>query len=356
MNDKLIRHILANGNTNNWNELAKLFDIKSGKEAEKIWKQFLAKGPNAGGTKFPSNMRVKKIWVTPGGKVGKSYEIGDEYGIDSDALLSIAKVLKHKWKAPKKAKGTGTEVVVVSDLHAGALIKALDETIKTQAFNSEILEKYLGQIVVEVNSRNNKEVHVIIPGDIVETFTAFNHKDTWKHVSSYQGEVIILIHEILERFLSQINNLHTVYMVEGNHDRMTSDKQGNSRKGIVQVVSHFLQKNSNINVEYHPFLLSKVIDGVNYIITHGDLKAQGRYDTFLFKYGKQGMFNQIISGHLHSFQVKKSDIEFAHHVVPSLFTGNFFSEAMGYNNEPAYMIYKQHNSSVKFEYVPCNYS
>ena len=359
MNNRLIRHILANGNINDWDKLAKLFDIKSGKVAEQIWKDFLTKGPNSGTTeesKFPQNMRVKKVWVTPQGKIGTSYEIDNGYGVNSDSMLAIAKVLTKKWKATKKSKASGIDVLVVSDLHAGAVVKALDDVIKTQEFNVGILEEYLGQIVTEVNSRNNKEVHVIIPGDIIETFTAFNHKDTWKNVSSYQGEVIILIYELLTRFLEQIDNLHTVYMVEGNHDRMTSDKQGNNRKGIVQVVSHFINKNSNINVEYHPFLLSKEIDGINYIVTHGDLKAQGQYNKFLFKYGKQGMFNVILSGHLHNFQVKESDIDFAHYIMPSLFTGNFFSEALSYNNEPAYMFFKKHNKSVKFEYLPCNYS
>ena len=41
----------------------------------------------------------------------------------------------------------------------------------------------------------------------------------------YGGNVVIMAYEIIRKFLSQINNLKEVYMVSGNHDRVTSSNK-----------------------------------------------------------------------------------------------------------------------------------
>jgi predicted phosphodiesterase len=303
------------------------------------------------------NLKVNKVWVTPGGKVGASFQAGSNYGVTDEDIQRIHKgLLLKEWTSAKEQLETNKAVVCVSDLHSGALVSTIVDVKKTQEYNYSKLTEYLDIVVQEINNRKLSEVVLIMPGDIIESFTAFNHSDTWKNIETYQGDAIIIVHKILRDFFSRIINLKEVYMIEGNHDRMTAKKESNSRKGIVQVVAHFLNEQSEIPVHYHPWIDSFEYDGLNYIMTHGDVKPwkgkQNSRGKFLFKYGKQGIHNVIVTGHYHSYTILDSDLDYTHISCPSIFTGNYFSESIGYNTHPGFLIMKNTRTKPAIEYIP----
>ena len=76
-------------------------------------------------------------------------------------------------------------------------------------------------------------------------------------------------------------------------------------------------------------------------------------------YGVQGMYNLICEGHLHSiiqklnvnqrdsYQTIKDDaVDHRRINCPSFFTGNFFSESLGYTSESGFIITENNGKGV----------
>jgi hypothetical protein len=194
-------------------------------------------------------MVLKKKWVTPEGKIGRSYHIPSLYGITEKTFKNVTQQLKnYKWKSTKNKKSKAqVGVVAVSDIHSGALVDVTRSISLKDAFDPFILNTHLNKIAQDINEKEYSEVHLLMPGDLIESFSARNHADTWKNISHYQGDIIIFTYELLSKFFASIDNLTNVYMVEGNHDRFTEKKEGNNKRGVVEVLCHFLQKIQILN-------------------------------------------------------------------------------------------------------------
>jgi predicted phosphodiesterase len=201
---------------------------------------------------------------------------------------------------------------------------------------------------------NYKEVHVLFLGDMIESFTGLNHKNSWKGLQKGMigAEVIKFSVNVLhEKLLSKINNLKDVKLVAGNHDRLTSDKAEDTDGGACDLISFGLELRG-YNVEFHPTVISAEIDGINYILLHGH-KGISRKATkdLCWDFGKKGMYNVILEGHLHSiiqklsvnlkgkFNIIKDDsVDHIRMNARSLFTGNGFSEDLGYTSNAGFSI------------------
>jgi UDP-2,3-diacylglucosamine pyrophosphatase LpxH len=274
---------------------------------------------------------------------GASYE-------DIKALLEkeLKDIIKFKTKV---IEGHDVGVVVIADLHLGAYIDGL---VNTRDYSIPILIEYFGEIVDKVNRMNYKEVHVLFLGDMIESFTGLNHKNSWKGLQKGMigAEVIKFSVNVLhEKLLSKINNLKDVKLVAGNHDRLTSDKAEDTDGGACDLIAFGLELRG-YNVEFHPTVISVEIDGINYIILHGH-KGISRKPTkdLCWDFGKKGMYNVILEGHLHSiiqklsvnlkgkFNIIKDDsVDHIRMNARSLFTGNGFSEDLGYTSNAGFSI------------------
>jgi predicted phosphohydrolase len=160
---------------------------------------------------------------------------------------------------------------------------------------------------------------------------------------------------LVDSFLGRINNLAWVGMVSGNHDRVTSEKEMDQKGEVGTMLHYLLKKSLSVEVEYHPMILTKEVDGVYYVMTHGHLPISKRDPAkILFDYGKQGVFNVLLSGHLHSRSTKKTtkstqmiwneatvvamdEVDYRVLVAPPMFTGNFFSESLGYSSSAGFL-------------------
>ena len=256
-----------------------------------------------------------------------------------------------------KENGEKIGVVSFADFHIGADIKNL---LKTKDFNIKILIDYIAESVAIINSKNYKEVHVNLLGDFFESLSGMNHENTFKSLGQdmWGANVIILANEIVgEHLLGNINNLAAVNIISGNHDRMTaSNKLDNTGEGGKLLWFMLTKDFPDLPIDYHNSVLAKKIDGINYLLTHGD-KGYSKKDfsKFVLDYGQTGEYNLVIEGHLHTRRTLKSmsfekkvynevevvsydDSNYRKLIAPSLFTGNWFSESLGFGGNAGMLI------------------
>lgn len=252
-----------------------------------------------------------------------------------------------------------TGIVKIADLHLGAYV---DNLIKTKNFSIDILANKLLDAADNINSRKYADVHIHILGDLIESFTGLSHKNTWKGLDKAMvgAEAVKLVVKILhENFLSKITNLRYIKVVAGNHDRITSDNKEDVQGGAANLVCWGLEL-IGYEVEFNPLVITHTIDNICHILTHGHHAISKRSTKQLcWDYGVQGKYNLICEGHLHSiiqklnvnqrdsYQTVKDDaVDHRRMNLPSFFTGNFFSESLGYTSESGFVIVEDNGKGV----------
>jgi hypothetical protein len=250
-------------------------------------------------------------------------------------------------------------VVKLADLHLGAYV---DNLIRTKNFSIDILANKLYDAATEVNKRGYSVVHIHILGDLIESFTGLSHKNTWKGLDKAMvgAEAVKLVVKILhDNFLSRIKNLGEVKVVAGNHDRVTSDNKEDVQGGAANLVCWGLEL-IGYRIEFNPLVITHVVDGICHILTHGHHNISKKSTKQIcWDYGVQGMYNLICEGHLHSiiqklnvnqrdsYQTIKDDaVDHRRINCPSFFTGNFFSESLGYTSESGFIITENNGKGV----------
>lgn len=250
-------------------------------------------------------------------------------------------------------------VVKIADLHLGSYV---DNLIRTKNFSINILAQKLAEAVNCINERGYSKVHVHVLGDLIESFTGLSHKNTWKGLDKAMvgAEAIKLVVKILhDAFLSKIINLCEVKVVAGNHDRVTSDNKEDVQGGAASLVCWGLEL-LGYEVEFNSLVITHTIENITHILTHGHHAISKKSTKQLcWDYGVQGNYNLICEGHLHSiiqklninqrdgFQTVKDDaVDHRRMNCPSFFTGNFFSESLGYTSESGFVITEDNGKGV----------
>lgn len=247
---------------------------------------------------------------------------------------------------------TSGEIAVlnVADFHLGAEIRNLT---RTSDYNIDVLIMYLHEVAEKINRKQFSAVHVNMLGDFFESISGLNHPDTFKGLGlgMYGANLFILADKIFsEHFLSRINNLRSVNIVGGNHDRLAADKKQESTSEGAGILAYLLKKTMpDVIIDYNHSILVKVIDGIQYILFHGDTGA-AKQDAakVILDYGEPGKyFTCLISGHRHTREYKRTfktqvntykdvtyvqmdEMRYRKYTIASLFTGNIFSENLGH--------------------------
>jgi predicted phosphodiesterase len=163
--------------------------------------------------------------------------------------------------------------------------------------------------------------------------------------------VIKLCTKLLNEALSKINNLDTVKIIGGNHDRISKDNKEDVKGGAAEIIAYCLEL-LGYNVEFHPYVISHEVQGINHIILHGDKVVSSKTSEELVSlYGAQGKYNFITEAHLHramekltakqrsKYQVIQDDkLMLRRLTLKPFFTGNYYSETLGYNTNAGYSI------------------
>jgi predicted phosphodiesterase len=166
------------------------------------------------------------------------------------------------------------------------------------------------------------------------------------------AKVIILALEIIEEFIGQINNVASVLGISGNHDRYSSSNKEDTQGQIAEVLFYMLKRlySNYFNIEHDDLIMSKRIDCINYIITHGDKKIIKDGKQAIIDYGDSTIYNVILSGHLHTRIIDADERSYRWIHCPSIFTGNNYSEANGWQTTPGVLlIYNQGNDLPTIE-------
>lgn len=259
--------------------------------------------------------------------------------------------LKRTYKyTPKTSKKSVEGVLKWADLHFGAHIRNL---ILTKDYDEDILLNGLLESVSEVNGFGFKKTHVHINGDLIESFSGLNHINSWMSMDKdlIGSKAVILCCELLEKALSLIDNLGEIKIVAGNHDRLSKANDEDVKGGAAELIAWGLTL-KGFNVEFHPYITTHLVDGINHINLHGDKGISKRATKdIIWDYGIKGVFNFVFEAHLHSliekmsatqrdkFKVIKDDsIDHRRMHLQSLFTGNYYSETLNFNSNAGYCI------------------
>lgn len=243
---------------------------------------------------------------------------------------SSGKTIVKTVKTKSKLHGVHT----LADLHVGADI---EEEYNLPAYNTDILRARLKRTADIINEQDNAKNTICINGDFIESFTGLNHINSWKGIDKKYGygvKATTLACELLKEFFGQVNNIHEVLLVAGNHDRTTSNSAEDVDGEVVQWVHYVLKAEFGhlFNIDHDPNVLVRVIDNVCYIWTHGHLSISKRTPAEIInQYGVQGHYCLVIEGHLHTRKIKHDSMNSRVLVTSSYFTGNKYSKKLGYS-------------------------
>lgn len=244
-------------------------------------------------------------------------------------------------------------VAVIGDLHVGANVKAI---LNTPDYNLNKLLEYLAKCANLINQHRYTAVSVFILGDIIESFTGLNHKNTWQELQLYGMEAIKAAYKLITAwFLNLIPNLDKIYIIGGNHDRTSESMDLDVRGGAANMLAFMLQE-KGYQVQFHPLLIAETIDGLHYIATHGNFNLS-KFDAgqTLFKFGKQDRYNLIMQAHKHTREgsrgiskkpmqvaefktVELDDLNYRKITIAPMITGNFYSQSLGYNSTAGFTL------------------
>lgn len=260
---------------------------------------------------------------------------------------------EEKWVTNDADKTQGHGVAAIGDLHVGANVKAI---LNTPDYNIEKLLTYLTHCADLINAHNYSAVSVFILGDIIESFTGLNHKNSWQELELYGIEAVKAAYRLITTwFLARITNLDSIYIVGGNHDRTTESMDLDVRGGVANMLA-FMLSEKGYNVTFHPLLLEATIDNLHYIATHGNfsLSKQDAGQT-LFKYGRQDLYNIILQAHKHTREgargiskkpvsytefktVELDDLNYRKLTIAPMITGNYYSQTLGFNSSAGFTL------------------
>lgn len=303
--------------------------------------------------KIPMN-QVKGYWIKPNKELS-IYVKPNEDALPEFDFNEIRELIEEDFSNVElninQVEGDRVGVVKIADLHIGAYVENL---IRTKDYSIEILCQKLYKAAQKINRYNFAEVHVHILGDIIESFTGLNHINSWKNLDDklIGAEAIkVAVNCLHKYFLSNINNLNSIKIVAGNHDRLTSNNKEDVDGGAANLVAWGLEL-IGYDVEFNPFVITHKLDGICHILTHGHHPISKRNTKdIIWDYGKQGMFNLVCEGHLHSIierlsakqldgfrTIKDDSVDCRRFNCPSFFTGNSYSEYLGYTSTSGFVI------------------
>ena len=311
------------------------------------------------------DVKSVKYWQTVSGEQRYSVVAKQNNKENSNLILDEFKNYLDKYPTPTEllyeaSYTSNIGVAVIADLHLGAFVRNM---ILTPDYDKEILKTRLELTAKLINANFNKENYIFIQGDLFESITGLNHINSWKQLELYGADAMIAAFELIRFFLLKIKNLKGVYIVGGNHDRLTSSNKEDTSSDGAKLVSYFLEREfSSIDFEFSDAVITRTIDKINYVATHGHLGlCKKNIESLLLNYApKNEYYNVAISAHLHSKNrtigmsdtIIQDSASYSGYIAPPLFTGNDYSEKGGWTSTAGFMEFQNVFNIPKVTFTP----
>jgi predicted phosphodiesterase len=252
---------------------------------------------------IPDHLQVDALTTSPTG--GKWVKYKSTVDVDfhlkeKERIQALIAELKTGFSKAKtaEAKGSGIGVIAMADFHYGMKYEG---DIKNAPFSIESLTQSVRDAADKINKMGLEEVHLALLGDFIESFTGLNHMDAWKHLESYGRDAVVGVSELLrDELLLRVNNVAAVYMIAGNHDRISVKSDIDSKGEAAKLVADFLGLMVDVPIHFDYSILNPTIDGIKYILTHGHLGLSKMEEhAAILEFGDQNIYNVILNAHGH---------------------------------------------------------
>lgn len=231
-------------------------------------------------------------------------------------------------------------VVVIADLHIG-VINRDDRVVPT--YNKEVCFETVISAMDYVNEHfPDRPVHLMVLGDLIESFTGKNHKGTWKQIELHGAKAAFAAFDVLKAGIKRLDNFQKLYLISGNHDRVTAHREADEEGQVTELVYGIFKRITNIPVVYDPMVLSVNIDDIQYIMLHGHQSlAKKKAAEIVQQYGSSDCFNLIMNGHKHHKEFIEDTYKARYIRHPSIVTGTPFSLRIGENSRSGFAIHEK---------------
>ncbi|TGE29784.1 hypothetical protein [Hymenobacter metallicola] len=240
--------------------------------------------------------------------------------------------VRYLLRAPVGPSAPNVLAFTLADTHAGAKIKNM---IRSFDYDREQMYDYADQLIAEVNAVGAGQVWLLGLGDYIETLTGLNHPNSWKGADLFGADAIAHAYEFFVYFIDRIVNLRGILSVGGNHDRITSSAKEDTAAQVAQAVFYFLKLNYGklLDIEFNPALVTREIDGINYILKHGytgDVSNEKKATDLIADFQTRGVFTLLLTADKHTRGVFLDGNRKRWVRSPAFFTGNQYSEDLGF--------------------------
>lgn len=260
----------------------------------------------------------------------------------ADELHDVMRDWSSKTATVKRTKDFGSQrkwiLATIADLHVGAKVENLK---LTPEYNPQILRQRLDQTARRINATGATDVSIAFLGDLIESFTGLNHPNSWQSIEygMIGAKLIKETMSVLEEFIAKVDNVREIIGISGNHDRITASKKEDSKGQVAEIIFYMLQRlyANNIDIQYSDLAFSKQIDGIQYVLVHGDKKITREGKQVVIDHGDSKLYNVIIGAHIHCRRVLEDERSYRWIIAPAIFSGNRYSEENAWHAQPGFL-------------------
>lgn len=253
---------------------------------------------NAEGNSY-TNYQVKLWFVKRKKKISQYYD-------------ELADYIKKSTKPTKFSEAKGTinvaGVWAICDTHLG---------LNNEGNGVDELCRRFNLIADVMNIAQRTSNHLFIAGDLLESGagTYMHATQVFEAIPELTGASgvrafwVIFEKHLLSRLTVPITSIS---IVAGNHDRTAKDSKNASPFGsMAEIFYYFLKDNvPGVEINYNYEVVTKTIDGICYILTHGENAAAKNLAMMVHDYGNiKADYHVLITAHYHSRKSKHAMVK-----------------------------------------------
>ena len=248
----------------------------------------------------------------------------------------------------------------MSDLHIGKFYK---NPIYGRGYDKDIAKERFEQMAFHICREAHKYDHLTIlcGGDITESIMEDGlHHGIHKHMDLFQDDQIMYALDLFHSLFSTIfenTNFKSIELLglEGNHDRIGSQRNDDKNRTAAKVVYRFLQREWKDKVEVilaEEGIINQKRENICIISHHGDAnlaKRKGDELVNLFGDGKR-FYHLVIKGHFHHLECKEGT-NFINITLPSVCSADTYSiTEFAQNSQPGFILGHQAEFGLGFDF------